>query len=249
MLRNTANQRWRVFAFDRTTNQEVLGDALNITAKISKDYGAATALVDINPVETEDGFYLFEISQNESNAVDLAIYPESSTPDVQVIGVPGNFVTETAGSSVAPSTPISGDVPFSLDGPVWVDTVVEVPYFTQATLADELQPIIQGDDYSGANAFAFTVVAPSGFTAGAVVTFGGIKAYCGTEVVGWLVTGSITVDGSNWILTFDLTNAVTDALDETAAYHWSVQATEAGIERTLKQSNPKRPVRVIPKQT
>ena len=105
MLRNTANQRWRVFAFDRTTNQEVLGDAINITAKLSKDYGAATALTDVNPTETEDGFYLFDISQAETNAVDLAIYPESATPDVQVIGVPGNFVTEVSTTPIVP-TPV-----------------------------------------------------------------------------------------------------------------------------------------------
>lgn len=119
MLRNTAGQKWRVFAFNVTTNQEVTGDAANITAKLSKDYGTAVALTDVNPTETEDGFYLFDMTQTETNAVDLALYPESSTADVQVIGVPGNFVTESGtGSTPAPSTPVSGSVPFGLDGPV-----------------------------------------------------------------------------------------------------------------------------------
>lgn len=119
------------------------------------------------------------------------------------------------------------------------------PTFSQATILEDLQPIIQGDDRT----VSFTFPAPNGFTTSAVATFGGHKAHCGEEEVGWLVTGSIAVSGTNWVLTFTLSNAVTDALDETAAYHWSVQVAEGGIERTLKQSNLKRPVRVIPKQT
>jgi len=251
MLRNTSGQRWRVFAFNVTTNQEVTGDAANITAKLSKDYGTAKELADVNPTETEDGFYLFDLTQSETNAVDLEIYPESSTPDVQVIGVPGNFVTETSsGSTPAPSAPVEGSVPFGLDGPVIEPTEVAVPYFSQATLLDELQPIIQGDDYSGSNAFVFTVPAPSGYTDASVVTFGGHSANCGSaSVVGWSSTGTITVDGANWILTFELTNAETDLLDETLAYHWSVQVAEDSRELTVKKSDVKRPVRVLAKQT
>lgn len=95
MLRNTAYQRWRVFAFDATDNRPVLGNAAFITAKISKDYGNPAALNDINPVETEDGYYLFDLLQAETDARNLALYPESSTPDVQVIGVPWSYVTKT----------------------------------------------------------------------------------------------------------------------------------------------------------
>jgi len=115
MLRNTAGQKWRVFAFNVTTNQEVLGDAANITAKLSRDYGTATALGQLNPIETEDGFYLFDLTQAETNAVDLAIYPESSTPDVQVIGVPGNFVTEVS-STPAPSSSSGSGGSTAFDG-------------------------------------------------------------------------------------------------------------------------------------
>lgn len=88
MLRNTASQKWRVFAFNRTTGAPVTGDAANITAKISGDYGAAVALADTNPEETEDGYYLFDFTQAETNFGNIAIYPESSSPDVQVLGDP-----------------------------------------------------------------------------------------------------------------------------------------------------------------
>ena len=95
MIRNTAYQKWRVFAFDATTNLPVLGDAINITAKISKDNANPVDLNDTNPVETEDGYYLFDLLQAETDARNLALYPESSTPNVQVIGVPWSYVTKT----------------------------------------------------------------------------------------------------------------------------------------------------------
>lgn len=93
MIKNTASQKWRVFAFDRTDNTPVTGDAANITAKISKDHAAAAAITDTNPTEVEDGFYDFDLSQAETNGNVLHILPESSTSNVQVIGVPGIFVT------------------------------------------------------------------------------------------------------------------------------------------------------------
>ena len=93
MQKNITGQKWRVFAFNRTDNTPVTGDAANITAKLSKDWGAKTATGDTNPTETEDGYYEFDITQAESNANNLDLYPESSTADVQVIGVPGGQVT------------------------------------------------------------------------------------------------------------------------------------------------------------
>ena len=95
MIRNTAYPRWRVFAFNASTNVPVLGDAANITAKISLDYANPVDLDDTNPVETEDGYYLFDLLQAETNGRNLALYPESSTPGVQVIGVPWSYVTKT----------------------------------------------------------------------------------------------------------------------------------------------------------
>jgi hypothetical protein len=95
MLRNTAGQKWRVLAFNTTNNQVVTGDAANITAKIAIDYGTRTALADTHPEEAEDGFYYFDLSQAETDGHLLEIFPESSTSNVQVIGVPGLFNTET----------------------------------------------------------------------------------------------------------------------------------------------------------
>lgn len=114
LKKNTAGQKWRVYAFNRTTNAPVLGDAANITAKLSKDWAAGAALGDVNPVETEDGSYLFDLTQAESNADNLDLYPQSTTANVQVIGTPASQSTWTpdiaailAKTNLIPAVPAS----------------------------------------------------------------------------------------------------------------------------------------------
>lgn len=99
LQKNTASQKWRVFAFNETDNTAVTGDAANISAKIAKDWGAATATNDVAPTEVEDGYYLFDLTQAETNADNLDLYPESSTANIQVIGVPGTQTTVPSGFS------------------------------------------------------------------------------------------------------------------------------------------------------
>lgn len=92
MQKNVAGQRWTVFAFDETTNLPVTGDAANITGNLYLD-GVLNAIDDTNPTETEDGQYDFTITQAESNADHISIHAESSTANVQVIGIPGALYT------------------------------------------------------------------------------------------------------------------------------------------------------------
>jgi hypothetical protein len=92
--KNVASQKWVVFAFDETDNTAKTGDAAQITAEISADGGAGGGnITDTNPTELEDGYYAFDITQGESNADLLLILPESSTGNIQVIGVPGSIYT------------------------------------------------------------------------------------------------------------------------------------------------------------
>jgi len=93
LQKNIASQKWRVFAFDITTGAAKTGDAANISAKIGKDFAAAVATNDVAPTEVEDGFYDFDLTQAESNANVLDLLPESSTANIQVIGVPGRVFT------------------------------------------------------------------------------------------------------------------------------------------------------------
>ena len=89
LQKNVASQKWVVFAFDLTDNTAKTGDAAQITAEISADGAAGGGnITDTNPTELEDGYYVFDISQGESNGDYLLILPESSTGNIQVIGVP-----------------------------------------------------------------------------------------------------------------------------------------------------------------
>ena len=99
MQKNVASQKWIVFAFDRTDNTAKTGDAANITANLRLDGGEANAIDDTNPTELEDGYYVFDITQAETNADMIVICPVSSTGNIQVIGVPGAVYTTPAAFS------------------------------------------------------------------------------------------------------------------------------------------------------
>ena len=117
MQKNTAGQKWVVYAWDTTTLAPKTGDSANITANLRIDGAGANAVDDTNPTELEDGYYVFDITQVESNGDLLLIAPASVTGSVQVRGVPESIYT----SSFAPGdyevtltlrttggTPISG---------------------------------------------------------------------------------------------------------------------------------------------
>lgn len=86
MYRNTATTL-KVFAFNRNTAAPVTGDAANITCRFSVDGGARSAIADATPTELEDGFYLFDLTAAETNGATVDYFPESATPNVQVICV------------------------------------------------------------------------------------------------------------------------------------------------------------------
>lgn len=99
-LKNTAG-KWLVFAFGAPAHATlaglpITGDALNITANLRIDGGAANAVDDINPTELEDGYYIFDITAAEFNGDLISMHPASSTANVQVIGCPAAVWTTTA---------------------------------------------------------------------------------------------------------------------------------------------------------
>lgn len=97
MYKNVASQKWIVFAFqdEGGTNpgEPVTGDAAQITANVRIDGGAQNAVDDTNPTELEGGYYVFDLSQAETNGDLIVICPSSSTANVNVIGVPGAVYT------------------------------------------------------------------------------------------------------------------------------------------------------------
>jgi hypothetical protein len=89
MFKNVAT-KIAVFAFDVTTGAAKTGDAANLTAYVSKDYGTVTVLADTSATEMDatnaKGWYLFDVAQAETNADALLFTGKSTTANVSVVG-------------------------------------------------------------------------------------------------------------------------------------------------------------------
>ncbi len=100
MFKNVASQKIALFAFDYSTGAPKTGDAANITAYVNKDWAGVNVLGDTSASEIDStnakGWYLFDLTQAESNADLLLFTAKSSTSNVTVVGrdiqtVPANF--------------------------------------------------------------------------------------------------------------------------------------------------------------
>lgn len=108
MQKNVASQKLIVFAFDSTTNLPKTGDAANITAYVSIDYGSVTVLGDTSATEMDatnaKGYYLFDLTQAETNGNTLLFSAKSSTSNIVVIGAPAVVQTVPSSFVVAPGS-------------------------------------------------------------------------------------------------------------------------------------------------
>lgn len=106
MFKNVAS-KFVVFAFDATTNVPKTGDAANITAYVSKDYGTVTVLGDTSATEMDatnaPGYYLFDAAQAETNGDELMVSGKSSTANIKVIGAPAIIYTRPTTGWLAPT--------------------------------------------------------------------------------------------------------------------------------------------------
>lgn len=134
MFKNVASQKLVVFAFDSTTNLPKTGDSANITAYVSKDFGTVTVLDDTTATEMDatnaKGYYLFDLTQAETNADCLTFSAKSGTSNIVVIAVPAvtfttpaNFSTTSIDSSgrvdiakIAGTAQTAGDVYSKVSG-------------------------------------------------------------------------------------------------------------------------------------
>ncbi len=86
IYKNTAGQKIAVFAYTAATGAAKTGDAANITAYLSKDGAAPAAITDTNPAELDatnmPGWYVFDLTQAETDAELLIIAPLSATSGV-----------------------------------------------------------------------------------------------------------------------------------------------------------------------
>lgn len=108
MQKNVASQKLIVFAFDATTNLPKSGDSANITAYVSIDYGAVTVLGDTSATEMDatnaKGYYLFDLTQGETNGNTLLFSAKSSTANIVVVGAPASIQTVPSSFVVAPGS-------------------------------------------------------------------------------------------------------------------------------------------------
>lgn len=106
MFKNVA-AKFVVFAFDATTNVPKTGDAAQITAYVSKDYGTVTVLADTAATEFDatnaPGYYWFDAAQAETNADCLMVTAKSSTANIKVIGAPAIIYTRPTTGWLAPT--------------------------------------------------------------------------------------------------------------------------------------------------
>lgn len=86
IYKNTTGQKLAVFAYTASTGAAKTGDAAQITSYVSIDWGGAAAVTDTNPTELDatnmPGWYVFDLSQAETNGNVLVFAPKSSTSGV-----------------------------------------------------------------------------------------------------------------------------------------------------------------------
>lgn len=128
LYRNQASQRLGVFAYDSTTGAAKTGDAANITAYISLDFAAPAQTNDVNPTELDavnaPGWYVFDLTQAESNAEVLVLAPKSVTADILIDQV--QVVTQDASIS-SRATQASVDVVDGIVDAILADTGTDIP--------------------------------------------------------------------------------------------------------------------------
>jgi hypothetical protein len=91
MDRNVGSQKIALFCFDYSTGAPKTGDAANLTAYVNKDWGGVTVLGDTSATELSStnapGWYSFDLTQGETDAVALNFTGKSSTANVAMVGV------------------------------------------------------------------------------------------------------------------------------------------------------------------
>ncbi len=147
MFKNVAS-KVALFAFDTTTGVAKTGDAANLTAYVSKDWGAVTVLADTSATEMSStnapGWYLFDLAQAETNADVLLFSGKSSTANVSVVGMridtaPLNFtasVAQTGDSFARLGAPAGASVSADIDAlPTNAELATALAGADDATLA------------------------------------------------------------------------------------------------------------------
>jgi hypothetical protein len=240
ILKNTANQKVAVFAYTAATGAAKTGDAANITAYLSKDWGAAAAVTDTNPTEMDatnmPGWYAFDLSQAETNAEVLVLAPKSATAGVvvdqvqvftQAAAVPAAAdIRSAVGLAAANLDTQLGDVPTVAE--FNARTLPSADYFDAAT--DTVANVTAVGSVTGAvGSVTGAVGSVTGNVGGNVAgSVGSVTGAVGsvTGNVGGSVTGSV---GSVAVGGITAASIATDAIDADALAANAVAEIQAGL--------------------
>ena len=117
IYKNTASQKLAVYAYTLSTGAPKTGDAAQITCYESIDWAAADQLDDASPTELDatnmKGWYLFDLTQAETNGEVLVFAPVSSTAGValdQVQVVTQASVNQTGDAYARLGAPVGASV-------------------------------------------------------------------------------------------------------------------------------------------
>lgn len=90
MFKNVSGQKIALYVYDSTAGTPKTGDAANLTAYVNKDWAGVGALADTSATELSStnaaGWYLFDLTQAETNADTLHFTGKSSTSGIYVAG-------------------------------------------------------------------------------------------------------------------------------------------------------------------
>jgi hypothetical protein len=211
MFKNVASQKLTVFAFDATTNLPKSGDAANLTAYVSKDDGAVTVLGDTSATELDatnaKGYYIFDLTQAETNGDKLLFSAKSATANIVVIAgvvytTPANFSTLSVdasgrvdlGKALGAAVTLDANNVLNVSAKYWAGTAVSATSIPVATAAGAAG----GLPINGANTGTPT------WTGGLAVSLTAAQA----QTLAEYITGYKTV---TWIDTTDTAKTVIEA--------------------------------------
>lgn len=139
LLRNVADQFVDVYAWDGATGAPKTGDASNITGKIKIGTAAIASTNDTNPTELSStdmpGMYRFDLTQAETNALQITLYSKSSTANILIRPVVITTTYSSATLTSAIRTELSPELNF-----------IDVAISSRATLSvsDITNHIVEG---------------------------------------------------------------------------------------------------------
>jgi len=179
IYKNVASQKIAVYAYTASSGASKTGDAANITAYLSKDWGTAAAITDTNPTELDatnmPGWYLFDLAQAETNAEVLIIAAKSATSGVLV----DQFQVFTQDATISSRAP-QGEASSALstyDPPTKAE--LDAAFAALADDADIADAVWDearsGHTTSGSFGEGVTGVASGGITAASIATDAGNK--------------------------------------------------------------------------